>query len=148
MTVRRFPDWQTRLFDYLAAAEARAFSWSRFNCCTFAAGGIQAMTGVDPAAGFQWPARRSRAALISAVRAYAGGGVGDLARRVTGDLGLAAVPVAFAGRGDVVHFNASGLEAIGLVDLDGRRVAFVAEGCGLVRIPVHKIPLGASAWRV
>lgn len=36
---------------YLAASDSRAFAWGEHDCVLFAAGAVEAMTGVDPAAG-------------------------------------------------------------------------------------------------
>ena len=49
MTVR-CPDWQTRFAACLAQRWARPFAWGQQDCALFAADGVQACTGVDPAA--------------------------------------------------------------------------------------------------
>ena len=48
----RLPDWRPRLSAYLAATGARAFRPGSHDCALFAAGAVEAMTGMDGAA--QW----------------------------------------------------------------------------------------------
>ena len=45
----RLPDWEPRLCAYLGTCAARPFEWGRHDCALFLAGGIEAMTGIDPA---------------------------------------------------------------------------------------------------
>ena len=49
----RLPDWQARLTDYLRVVARRGFAYGRHDCCTFTAGCVAAMTGVDPMRGFR-----------------------------------------------------------------------------------------------
>lgn len=51
--LRRLPDWRPRLTAYLRAAAGRSFEPGRHDCALFAAGAVQAMTGVDPAAAWR-----------------------------------------------------------------------------------------------
>jgi hypothetical protein len=44
----RKPDWEARLAAYLEPLRLRAFAWGQHDCCTFSAGAVEAMTGVDP----------------------------------------------------------------------------------------------------
>lgn len=47
--MQRFPDWPERLVAYVAEREAQRFEWGKDkqDCCSFANGGVIAMTGVD-----------------------------------------------------------------------------------------------------
>jgi hypothetical protein len=49
-TLNRRPDWQSRLVDYLGRASRMPFQPGRHDCALFAAGAVEAMTGVDLAA--------------------------------------------------------------------------------------------------
>ena len=49
-TLHRLPDWRARLARYLAAEQDRPMAWGASDCVLFAAGGIEAVTGVDLAA--------------------------------------------------------------------------------------------------
>ncbi|WOI54952.1 DUF6950 family protein [Palleronia sp. LCG004] len=50
MTFSRLPNWRLRLDDYLARVARAAFRPGIHDCALFAAGGVEAMTGRDPAA--------------------------------------------------------------------------------------------------
>lgn len=45
--MERFPDWQARLAGWLRDNRKRAFEQGKWDCGLFAAGAIEAMTGVD-----------------------------------------------------------------------------------------------------
>ena len=45
----RLINWQARLVSYIADCRARPFAYGKHDCALFAAGAVQAMTGVDPA---------------------------------------------------------------------------------------------------
>lgn len=45
--MQRRADWRTRLHRYLASCAKREFIWGRFDCATFAADAVEAMTGQD-----------------------------------------------------------------------------------------------------
>jgi hypothetical protein len=49
----RFTDWKSRLVGYLAVAARTPFAEGRHDCALFLAGGVEAMTGVDPAAAWR-----------------------------------------------------------------------------------------------
>jgi hypothetical protein len=49
MIPARTPGWQGRLSRYLGACAHRAFEPGQHDCALFAAGAVEAMTGVDPA---------------------------------------------------------------------------------------------------
>lgn len=53
MLLTRLPDWQTRLHRYLCATRGRAIEPGQHDCCLFAAGSIDAQTGVDLAAPYR-----------------------------------------------------------------------------------------------
>jgi len=44
----RYPDWPVRLNKYIIKAEKLEFKLGTHDCCTFAAGAIEAITGEDP----------------------------------------------------------------------------------------------------
>ena len=49
----RFPDWRSRLLRYLEEVRTRDLEYGLFDCCLFAAGAVEAMTGTDLAADFR-----------------------------------------------------------------------------------------------
>lgn len=51
----RLYDWETRMTAYLARVAREGFAWGRHDCALFAAGAVEALTGIDPAA--EWRGR-------------------------------------------------------------------------------------------
>lgn len=51
--MRRYPDWQARLREYVAAQARAPFRYGKHDCALFAAGAVNAMTGVDLARGWR-----------------------------------------------------------------------------------------------
>lgn len=49
----RLPDWQARLSAYILASWTRPLAPGQFDCMLFGAGGVEAVTGTDPAADFR-----------------------------------------------------------------------------------------------
>jgi len=134
----RYADWELRLAAYLEPLRARPFAWGSHDCCTFAAGAIAAMTGVDPMPEF----RGRYHTAIGSARALRRLGRGTLA--ATLDAKLEAVPAPLAHRGDVVM--SSGLLGIGW---GAFLIAVGREGDreGLIRIERSRW-VDARAWRV
>lgn len=51
--LKRLPDWQPRLHHWLHDIKSRSFEPGQHDCCIFAAGAVEAQTGVDLAAEFR-----------------------------------------------------------------------------------------------
>lgn len=134
----RKPDWETRLAAYLEPLRARPFEWGAHDCCTFTAGAVEAMTGVDPMPEF----RGSYSTATGSARALRRIGAGDLAS--TMDAKFEAVPASLAQRGDIVM--SSGLLGI---CFGGFLIAVGSEGDreGLVRFD-RAGWIDPRAWRV
>lgn len=49
----RLPNWRSAMSAYVDASRRRAFEPGGFDCALFFAGAVEAMTGLDPAAGFR-----------------------------------------------------------------------------------------------
>lgn len=92
----RRPDWEVRLAAYLEPLRLRAFAWGRHDCCTFAAGAVEAMTGVDPMPEFRGHYTTAR----GSVRALRRIGAGTLA--ATLDTKFEPVEPSLAQRGDII----------------------------------------------
>lgn len=142
--MRRLPDWEQRLADYVASVRERPFEWGAHDCILHGASAIEAMTGVDIAADYRgrYHDRASAAAILKAR------GRGTLLRTI--DDVLERRPPSRALRGDLVWFEGSVGVCLGAM------AAFVGEeriaGCaglpfrrGLVMIPRH---LWTKAWAV
>lgn len=135
----RHPDWPARLAAHLAAVKAQPFAWVQNDCCTFAAGAVQAITGDDPMA----PLRGKYSSKVSAARLIAK--AGSLQALVTQYLGVPVHAPALAGRGDVVLFEMAapyGPEALGICV--GAHIA----APGPDRMVLLPITVAVAAWRV
>jgi hypothetical protein len=134
--MKRFPDWEARLGAYLESVRELAFEWSTHDCCTFSAGAVEAMTGVDAMAEFRGKYCDEEAAK-KALRAI---GKGTLAKTL--DAKFEPVEPAFAHRGDLVL--ASGNLGISLGSFS-MHVGELGDRQGLVRMPRASWSRG---WRV
>lgn len=130
------------------------FAWGRNDCCTFAAGAVEAMTGEDPAAAFSY---HTLAGAVTTLREITGRD--DYAEGLAclpDALGFARVAVLCAQRGDLVlvppgqrddvvgELVCELVPALGVVSLNGRLA--VAPGLEVLRL----IPVAATlaAWKV
>lgn len=104
----RRPDWAARLSSYLAACGSQPFAWGVMDCTLFAAGAVEAMTGVDPAARHRGQYKTAKGAL-SRLRRAGCETPADLAA-----LHLPEVPVHHAGIGDVVAITTDDGPALGI----------------------------------
>ena len=111
----RKPDWKLHLMQYMAECARRPFEVGQHDCALFWAGGIDAMTGIDPAA--DWRGKYKTVA----------GGLRLLKRAGFADhIAVAAskfeeIPIAFAAPGDlaVIPAEDGGLAAAGIVQGEG-----------------------------
>jgi hypothetical protein len=137
----RFPDWQSRLSDYLVRTANRPFQYGVLDCGLFVAGAIEAMTGVDVADGMRGK-YSSRKTAFAAIRSLCGRasmtGIADyLAERH----GIEETLLAFAQRGDVVQLHSG---TIGLVAMHGTEI-LVPCADGILRLPLS---YAIRAWRI
>lgn len=136
--MQRLADWETRLAAYLEPLRLRHFQWGRHDCCTFAAGAVEAMTGVDPIPEF----RGRYTTAIGSARALKRFGAGTL--EATMDSKFATVAASLAQRGDVVM--TAGLLGICLGTF-AMAVKTEGEREGLIRLP-RAGWIEPRAWRV
>lgn len=95
MKLTRVHDWQERLAAFIAGRREQTFAWGPGDCGHFAAGAIEATTGVDvltPAL----PSWNSRREAVRAMRT-----LGNSMREVTTAVLGEPVPPAFASIGDI-----------------------------------------------
>jgi hypothetical protein len=120
----RLPDWQARLTDYLRSVARQGFAYGRHDCCTFTAGCVAAMTGVDPMRGF----RGYRTLAAGLRRADARGFPDHIA--VVATL-FAECPPAYAQAGDIAVVEGETLHSLGIVQ--GARIYVIGpHGIGTV----------------
>ncbi len=101
----RLPDWPDRLIAYLADERARPFVWGASDCITLWAGAVAAMTGVDPVA--RW---RGYCSMAHGLRMMRHDGLASVRDYVAAR--FPEIPVAAAGRGDLVYPDAAGVSEI------------------------------------
>jgi hypothetical protein len=134
--MNRFPDWEARLRIYLESVRELAFEWSTHDCCTFSAGAVEAMTGVDAMAEFRGAYSDEEAAK----RALRRIGKGTLAKTL--DAKFEAVDPAFAHRGDLVLADGNLGISLGHISM---HVGELGERQGLVKMPRAS---WSRAWKV
>jgi hypothetical protein len=133
----RLPDWRTRLAAHIAAHARVAFRPGVHDCRLFAAGGREAMTGVDVAARF----RGCYSTVEQGVKlARSHGYSDDLAPVVEG---LEEIAPIYAQVGDLAALDGlDGIDAMGIVQGEMIHVLH-PRGAGLVPLTDAK-----RAWRV
>lgn len=134
--MERYPDWETRLADYIEPLRNVRFAWGKFrrgkfDCCTFSAGAVKAMTGEDPIPEF----RDTYASEEEALAALKTIGQGTLIRTMNAK--FARVAPSLAHRGDIVMVDGNLGIAFGDISL---HVGAEGDRQGLVRKP-------RAAWR-
>jgi len=131
----RLDDWPTRLAAFVEARRERAFSWGESDCCLFVCDGVEAITGVDPAArwrGLYTSEKGARRLLRD------NGGVAGLAELAFGS----PIQTPLAGRGDVVLIDTPAGEALALCT--GQVIAAQGE----VGLEFHPIGAAKAAWKI
>lgn len=125
--IRRLDDWEPRLIGYVMPRMSDGFAWGRNDCALFAAGAVQAMTGVDLAHGYR------------GYRSLEGGLRRLKARGFEDHIALAAslleeVPASLAHRGDVAVVQGDPGQALGIVQGEAVYVLRPYGGVGLVPV--------------
>lgn len=137
--MERVENWPSRLHEFLESAAATGFIWGENDCLLMVAGAIQAQTGVDLAAGIRGRYKTE----TGAKRVLTSDLGGSLENALTTKLGDP-VPIPFAGRGDVALVRVDDVEAAGIIDLSGERVAVLTLD-GMESLPMTSVRL---AWKV
>lgn len=124
--------WEAELSDYISSKRGEPFEYGVNDCCMFAAGAVEAMTGVDPMEEF----RGSYSDLRGSLKALKDIGEGSL--EATLDSKFEEVEIGRAQRGDLAFFDNS----VGVVS--GSFAYFVSDD-GLERVPRE---FWEKCWRV
>lgn len=146
--LKRRPDWDLRLINYIERNTARPFVWGEFDCALFACDCVREMTGADLASEFrgQYKSARGALRLIKPFESLMG-----LANAIALRHDLEKVPWSFARRGDVVILQAPWLDCpavagpYGALGIMSARTAFAPSLEGLVQVPANEI---LGAWRI
>ena len=136
--MKRYENWPSLLAACVQRHRHRPFKWGRFDCATFAALAIKAMTGENALQDFKWKSKEEAIALL---RKH-GGLVAMIDQR------LERVDVPYAQRGDIVLVEHEGGEG----NMRSRWMAVCTGGdawgpgaTGLVAAPMSAAVI---AWRV
>ena len=132
----RLEGWELRLARYINDHMYMPFQWGQNDCMLFAAGGVEAVTGVDPGAEF----RGTYDDAISAYRII--GGTDKIEEFVNGIMGAPIENLALLGRGDAVMADNDGRPCLGICM--GTDSVFPSE-TGLRSIPTARVIKG---WKV
>jgi hypothetical protein len=114
--------WEEALSDYISSKRDEPFQYGVNDCCMFAAGAVEAMTGVDPMEEF----KGTYSDLRGSIKVLKEIGEGDL--ETTLDNKFEEVAISYAQRGDLAFFD----ESVGVIM--GSFAYFVSDE-GLERIP-------------
>jgi hypothetical protein len=114
--------WEEALSDYISSKRDEPFQYGVNDCCMFAAGAVEAMTGVDPMEEF----KGTYSDLRGSIKVLKEIGEGDL--ETTLDNKFEEVAISHAQRGDLAFFD----ESVGVIM--GGFAYFVSDE-GLERIP-------------
>lgn len=112
----RVSNWEEALSHYLQDRREMPFEYGVNDCCMFAAGAVEAITGQNPMSDFIGKYK----SLASSVRAIKDAGYESIEQII--DERFEEIPVGFASTGDLAFFDGS----VGVVL--GGRAAFVGEG--------------------
>jgi hypothetical protein len=118
----RISTWEESLSDYIVNKRHEPFEYGTNDCCLFAAGAVEAITGEDPMSEF----RGQYDSLKTSLKAIKDIGAGTL--EATMDAKFPEVSIGYAQRGDLAFFD----DSIGVVM--GGFAYFVSDD-GLERIP-------------
>src|ERR1700732_272724 len=142
--MKRFPDWPTRLSEFLEERKSRPFEWGVHDCCLFACDAIQVMTGVDVASTLREKKYSDPHGARAVIKEAGASSVVELAEWIAELHKLREIPVPFAQRGDAVILSHGGVQSIAIVSLDG--LDAIAPGKdGLIANPTR---YGTRAWRI
>jgi hypothetical protein len=120
----RLPDWKSRLLDYLNDAVRRPFGYGTHDCCLFAAGAVEATTGIDPAAAF----RGRYSTLKGGIKAVRKAGFSDY-------VGMAIAQL------DSVHASCATPGDLAVIDTPNGPVLGVVQGEGVYVLGVERMGL-------
>ena len=123
MPLKRKFQWERALAGRIFSARELAFAWGTFDCAIWTCDWIRDATGVDPAASY-----RGKYSSEAEAIAIFGSSLGNFAATIAAQIGAKEVRPTYARRGDVVFVdNATEYGCLGIVNLDGRHAACVAE---------------------
>lgn len=127
-------DWQERFAAYLRARREMPFAWGTHDCCTFAAGAVEAISGRNPMAAIApYADERTAARMVRDA-----GGLTPLASSLLGD----PVTPLLAAVGDVVLLENGDRELLGICN-GTTAIAAALDGMAAIEMTA-----ALAAWKI
>jgi len=111
--MKKKPDWEQKLHDFLALNKDTKFSWGAWDCCVFVDSAIKAMTGSHVIPEFvEWGNKK---AALQTIRKYSGNLAGCVNKAAL-SAGMTEVLPSDAMKGDLVVYTSEGNDGAGIYD--------------------------------
>lgn len=107
--MKRLPDWDLRLTQFIDANRNTPFEWGRWDCVMFASSAIETMTGIRVGENYAFKYNSP----LTAARILKTSGFGSLADAVLKETGGKIHPIPAMGRGDIVVLPESNEHPVG-----------------------------------
>lgn len=111
----RIDNWESKLSDYMESNRDNAFKYGTWDCCIFAAGAVEAITGVNHLKKFKYKTKKTAEKLLTEN--------GGIEAALNERFESISIPV-MAGRGDIILFE----KAVGICV--GSKAVFLNEDSG------------------
>lgn len=111
--MKKKPDWEKRLHDFLASNKDTKFSWGAWDCCIFVDSAIKAMTGSHVIPEFTvWGNKK---AALRTIKEYSGNLTGCVNKAAISS-GMTKVLPSDVMKGDLVVYTVDGNDGAGIYD--------------------------------
>jgi hypothetical protein len=140
----RLDTWQTRLNQYLLDNAKSDFSYGQFDCGIFAAGAIEALSGIDVAVDLR-NKYSSRREAFRAIKELCGTAtVEGIADYLAKKYDIPECPVLMAQRGDPVLIGSGVTSRLAIISMSGSEI-LATTNSGLMR---YRLDQASRAWHI
>ena len=140
----RYENWDTILARYVTENRDRKFRWGHFDCCLFAAGAVDAMTGSDFTHDL-FGAYFDEMAAMKKILRMGCNNVFDCAKKVTK---FPEVNIRAACRGDIVGHAKTAMYPLGMLGIVYGHVVMFPSDSGLKSVRLDQLPENSQALEV
>ena len=133
----RVDNWPSAMYAAIEEKRNQPFIWGSSDCCLFVADIIEAMTGIDIATGL-----RGKYDSLESAEIILNGPLVEFMDRAMKFYNIEEIPLSYAGRGDMVVFNSTLGQTLGI--LDGTQIISMGYE-GIVMAPRGE---AFKAWRI
>jgi len=142
--LKRLPDWQARLSEYLTSCARTPFRYGHLDCGLFVANAIEAMTGIDVAHSLR-NQYQNRTEAFAAIKTLCGrASMEAVADHLAEQFGIEEIPISFAQRGDAVVLRNGRRSSLGIVAMHGTEILTPYKD-GILRLPLST---ATKAYRI